>query len=41
MTDYKPDDYINYRIERANETANEVQVHINNKFWNTAVNRLY
>ena len=41
MTDYKPEDYINYRIQRARETIEEVQTHIENKFWNTAINRLY
>jgi len=41
MTEYQPEDYINYRIKRANETILEVQTHIKNKFWNTAVNRMY
>ncbi len=41
MTDYKPEDYIRYRIERAKETIDEVKIHIENKFWNTAINRLY
>jgi uncharacterized protein (UPF0332 family) len=41
MTDYKPEDYINCRIQRARETIEEVQNHIENKFWNTAINRLY
>lgn len=35
------DEYIKYRINRANETIQEVQTHIENKFWNTAINRLY
>ena len=41
MTSYKPEDYIRYRIERAKETIDEVKIHIENKFWNTAINRLY
>ena len=41
MTGYTPDDYINYRIQRARETILEVQKHIENKFWNTAINRMY
>jgi uncharacterized protein (UPF0332 family) len=41
MTEYKPEDYSNYRIQRANETIKEVETHIKNKFWNTAINRMY
>jgi len=41
MTEYKPEDYIKYRIGRARETIEEVQTHIENKFWNTAINRMY
>lgn len=41
MTEYKPEDYINYRYGRAIETFDEVKTHIDNKFWNTAINRLY
>jgi uncharacterized protein (UPF0332 family) len=32
---------VQYRIVRARETFNEVQLHIANELWNTAVNRLY
>lgn len=32
---------INYRMNRAKETLNEVNLHIGNELWNTAVNRLY
>ena len=32
---------IKYRITRARETLKEVDVHIENQLWNTAVNRLY
>jgi hypothetical protein len=38
MTDFTPEDYIQYRITRAKETIEEVRVHIENQFWNTAIN---
>ena len=41
MTDYQPEDYSRYRLQRAKETLLEVETHIENKFWNTAINRLY
>lgn len=41
MTNFTPEDYIQYRIDRANETIEEVRVHIENRFWNTAINRMY
>ncbi|MCK5463211.1 MAG: HEPN domain-containing protein [Bacteroidales bacterium] len=41
MTDYLPEDYIVYRLQRAKETIREVEIHIQNEFWNTAVNRMY
>jgi uncharacterized protein (UPF0332 family) len=41
MTDYTPEDYVKYRIERAKETIQEVRTHIENKYWNTAINRMY
>lgn len=41
MNNYKPEDYISYRIEKAKETIEEVQNHIENGFWNTAINRMY
>ena len=41
MTEYKPNDYINYRIQRAKDTIQEVKTHIDNKYWNTAINRMY
>jgi uncharacterized protein (UPF0332 family) len=41
MTDYTSEDYLKYRIVRANETIDEVRIHIENKFWNTAINRMY
>ena len=41
MTEYSTEDYIKYRIVRANETILEVRTHIENHFWNTAINRMY
>ncbi len=41
MMEYKPDDYINYRIQKAKDTIHEVKTHIGNKYWNTAINRMY
>jgi uncharacterized protein (UPF0332 family) len=41
MTEYDLKDYINYRIQRARETIGEVQSHLDNKYWNTAINRMY
>ena len=32
---------VKYRIKKARETFNEVNLHVENKLWNTAVNRLY
>lgn len=32
---------VRYRIQRAKETFKEVELHIENKLWSTAVNRLY
>lgn len=41
MSYYKPEDYVNYRLQRARETIREVESHIENRFWNTALNRMY
>ena len=41
MSEFQPEDYIRYRIERANETLLEVKSHLDNGFWNTAINRMY
>lgn len=35
------DTLVRYRMARANEVLAEVHVHAENRFWNTAVNRLY
>ena len=41
MKDYKPEDYIQYRLQKANDTIAETITLIENKYWNTAVNRMY
>jgi uncharacterized protein (UPF0332 family) len=41
MSDVKPNDYIKYRLQRANETISEIKILIDNKLWNTAINRMY
>ena len=41
MTGYTHEDYIKYRIHRAKETIEEVRTHIENRYWNTAINRMY
>lgn len=41
MTEYQPQDYSDYRLQRSKETIQEVETHIENKFWNTAINRMY
>jgi uncharacterized protein (UPF0332 family) len=41
MTSFEPTDYSKYRIQRAIETIQEIEKHIENKFWNTAINRMY
>jgi hypothetical protein len=38
MTDFTSEEYVKYRIDRAKETIQEVRVHIENRFWNTAIN---
>ena len=38
---YSPNEYSQYRIERAAQTLHEVEKHIENQFWNTAINRMY
>lgn len=41
MSELKPEDYFKYRIELAEKTLEEVQSHLDNGFWNTAINRMY
>ncbi len=39
--EYSSQDYALYRLKRANETLAEVQILIENNYWNTAINRMY
>ena len=41
MNDFKPEDYIHYRLQKAKQTISETKILIENKLWNTAVNRMY
>jgi uncharacterized protein (UPF0332 family) len=41
MTKHQQEDYSKYRIQRALETIHEVEILIDNKFWNTAISRMY
>lgn len=34
-------DLIEYRLKRASETLQEIEIHLENGLWNTAINRLY
>jgi len=41
MTEKEKLEMISYRMKRAQETFREVQLHIDNELWTTAINRLY
>lgn len=41
MTDKERSEYIAYRIQNAKDTIGELETHIQNKYWNTAGNRMY
>ena len=41
MIDQGKRELIQYRLNRAKDTLNEVNLLVENKLWNTAVNRLY
>ncbi|MFM7428312.1 MAG: HEPN domain-containing protein [Flammeovirgaceae bacterium] len=41
MTNFNANDYVSYRIRRAKETISETKILIDNKLWNTAINRMY
>lgn len=41
MSQYSPEDYSNYRINKAKETLSEVNILIENQLWNTAISRMY
>lgn len=41
MKDSERADLIHYRLKRASETLQEIEIHLENGLWNTAINRLY
>jgi len=41
MKNSEKSDLIAYRLKRATETLHEINFHLENGFWNTAINRLY
>lgn len=41
MNETERKELVDYRIRRALETLGEVNLHIENELWNTAINRLY
>lgn len=41
MSDDEFKDLVLYKLKRAKETIAEVEIHIQNEFWSTAVNRIY
>jgi len=41
MSDLRSEDYVKYRLQRAKDTISETKILIDNKLWNTAVNRMY
>jgi len=41
VTDQDRKELVEYRINRAKATFDEVHLHVSNELWNTAVNRLY
>ena len=41
MNQQDREELIGYRITKAKDTLQEVNLHIENELWNTAVNRLY
>jgi len=41
MNEQQKRNLVLYKVNKAKETLNEIEVHLQNEFWNTAVNRLY
>lgn len=41
MNDQERKELVHYRINRAKDTLEEVNIHVENELWNTTVNRLY
>ena len=41
MRNSEKNELVIYRLNRAKETLREINIHIENELWNTAINRLY
>lgn len=41
MTDKNSEDYVRYRLSRAHETLDEINLLLENRMWNTAISRMY
>jgi uncharacterized protein (UPF0332 family) len=41
MNEQERIELVKYRLQKAKDTLQEIDTHIENKFWNTAINRLY
>lgn len=41
MTESERKELAKYRLKKANETLQEIEILIQNKLWNTAINRMY
>ena len=41
MKESEKEEYINYRLEKAHETLRAAKILVENKLWNSVVNRLY
>ncbi len=41
MKDSDRRELVTYRLHKAKETISEIELHLQNEFWNTSVNRMY
>lgn len=41
MTENSSEEYVRYRITRAHETLDEINLLLENRMWNTAISRMY
>ena len=41
MKDSDRKELVTYRLNKAKETISEIELHLQNEFWNTSVNRMY
>ena len=41
MKDFERMELVNYRLKKANHILQEIDIHIQNELWNTAINRMY